>query len=92
MLHFFGQWNKANIYIIRENQILLSNPRLAKSHFKTPGIFDGTAGVKREQHLIEPGLYTIGKPTKESPIFVNANYTLHFAIILLVLKKLELMG
>ncbi|MCE8423843.1 MAG: carbon monoxide dehydrogenase [Candidatus Methanoperedens sp.] len=35
-------------------------------------------GVKRERHLIEPGLYTMGKPTKESPVFVSANYTLSF--------------
>ncbi|MCZ7385640.1 MAG: mercury methylation corrinoid protein HgcA [Candidatus Methanoperedens sp.] len=35
-------------------------------------------GVKREQHLIEPGLYTMGKPTKESPVFASANYTLSF--------------
>ncbi len=35
-------------------------------------------GVKRNQHLIEPGLYTMGKPTKESPVFVSANYTLSF--------------
>ncbi len=35
-------------------------------------------GVKRELHLIEPGLYALGKPTKESPVFVSANYTLSF--------------
>ncbi len=35
-------------------------------------------GVKREQHIIEPRLYTMGKPTKESPVFVSANYTLSF--------------
>lgn len=35
-------------------------------------------GVKREQHIIEPGLYTMGKPTKDSPVFVSANYTLSF--------------
>ncbi|MFZ3058642.1 MAG: mercury methylation corrinoid protein HgcA [Candidatus Methanoperedens sp.] len=35
-------------------------------------------GVKREQHLIELGLYAMGKPTKESPVFVSANYTLSF--------------
>jgi len=35
-------------------------------------------GVNREQHLIEPGLYTMGKPGKESPVFVSANYTLSF--------------
>lgn len=35
-------------------------------------------GVKREKHLIEPGLYALGKPAKESPVFVSANYTLSF--------------
>ncbi len=35
-------------------------------------------GVKREQHLIEPGLYALGKPAKESPVFASANYTLSF--------------
>jgi len=35
-------------------------------------------GVKRNEHLIEPGLYTLGKTTKDSPIFVSANYTLSF--------------
>ncbi len=35
-------------------------------------------GVRREQHLIEHGLYVLGKPTKESPVFVSANYTLSF--------------
>jgi hypothetical protein len=35
-------------------------------------------GVKREQHIIEPGLYSMGKPTKESPVFVSSNYTLSF--------------
>jgi hypothetical protein len=35
-------------------------------------------GVKRSQHLIEPGLYSLGNPTKDSPVFVSANYTLSF--------------
>ncbi len=35
-------------------------------------------GVKRNQHVIEPGLYALGKPTKDSPVFVSANYTLSF--------------
>ncbi len=38
-------------------------------------------GVKRNQHLIEPGLYSLGKPTKDSPVFVSANYTLSFDAI-----------
>lgn len=35
-------------------------------------------GVKRSEHLVEPGLYALGKPTKDSPVFVSANYTLSF--------------
>ena len=35
-------------------------------------------GIKREQHLIEPGLYALGNPTADSPVFVTANYTLSF--------------
>ncbi|MFA4958193.1 MAG: mercury methylation corrinoid protein HgcA [Candidatus Methanoperedens sp.] len=35
-------------------------------------------GVKREQHLIESGIYAMGNPTKDSPVFVSANYTLSF--------------
>jgi hypothetical protein len=43
-------------------------------------------GVKREQHLIEPGLYAMGKPTKDSPVFVSANYTLSFDALRSALK------
>jgi len=35
-------------------------------------------GVKRDQHRLEPGLYALGKPTPDSPVFVTANYTLSF--------------
>lgn len=35
-------------------------------------------GYKRSQHCVEPGLYGIGNPTPESPVFVTANYTLSF--------------
>lgn len=35
-------------------------------------------GIKRSEHLVEPGLYALGKPTKDSPVFVSANYTLSF--------------
>ena len=34
--------------------------------------------VNRMGHLVEPGLYAIGNPTKDSPVFVTANYTLSF--------------
>jgi len=35
-------------------------------------------GVNRSQHRICPGLYRIGDPAADSPVFVTANYTLSF--------------
>lgn len=46
-------------------------------------------GVKRERHLVEPGLYTIGNPKKGSPVFVSANYTLSFDALRSSLKGID---
>jgi hypothetical protein len=35
-------------------------------------------GVNRAGHLVEPGLYILGDPNPQSPVFVTANYTLSF--------------
>jgi hypothetical protein len=35
-------------------------------------------GVKRNHHVVEPGLYALGNPRMDSPVFVTANYTLSF--------------
>lgn len=35
-------------------------------------------GIKRNEHSIAPGLYALGKPAKDSPVFASANYTLSF--------------
>jgi len=35
-------------------------------------------GVHRMGHRVEPGLYRIGNPTADSPVFASANYTLSF--------------
>jgi hypothetical protein len=35
-------------------------------------------GVDRSGHRVEPGLYALGHPTADSPVFVTANYTLSF--------------
>jgi hypothetical protein len=35
-------------------------------------------GVNRSGHRVEPGLYALGNPTPDSPVFVSANYTLSF--------------
>jgi hypothetical protein len=35
-------------------------------------------GFNRSGHRVEPGLYGLGNPTPDSPVFVTANYTLSF--------------
>ena len=35
-------------------------------------------GVDRMGHIVQPGLYRLGNPTPESPVFASANYTLSF--------------
>jgi CO dehydrogenase/acetyl-CoA synthase delta subunit len=35
-------------------------------------------GVKRLQHRVMPGLYALGNPAADAPVFVTANYTLSF--------------
>ncbi len=35
-------------------------------------------GVNRMGHRVQPGLYRLGTPTPDSPVFVSANYTLSF--------------
>lgn len=35
-------------------------------------------GYRRGEHRVRPGLYALGNPTPESPVFVTANYTLSF--------------
>jgi hypothetical protein len=35
-------------------------------------------GWKRERHRVQPGLYRLGNPAPESPVFASANYTLSF--------------
>ena len=35
-------------------------------------------GANRMGHIIKPGIYRLGNPTPDSPVFVSANYTLSF--------------
>ena len=35
-------------------------------------------GLRRMRYMVEPGLYAVGVPTVESPVFVSANYKLSF--------------
>ena len=46
-------------------------------------------GYRRADHRVEPGLYSVGKPTPESPVFVTANYTLSFDALRSNLKGVD---
>jgi hypothetical protein len=56
--------------IPRTDSVIRSSDHL--DHFKA------RFGVNRMGHRVEPGLYQIGNPTAESPVFASANYTLSF--------------
>jgi hypothetical protein len=43
----------------------------------------------RMWHRVEPGLYSLGTPTPESPVFVTANYTLSFDALRSTLKGID---
>lgn len=51
--------------------------------------FLARTGVKRGEHRLEPGLYALGKPTPDSPVFVTANYTLSFDALRSSLEGIE---
>lgn len=51
--------------------------------------FKARFGYKRMDHLVAPGLYSLGSPTKGSPVLVTANYTLSFDALRSSLKGLD---
>ncbi len=40
--------------------------------------FIARIGIRRDKHLVTPGLYRLGAPKADSMVFVTANYTLSF--------------
>ncbi len=46
-------------------------------------------GVNRMGHIVKPGLYRLGNPTPDSPVFVSANYTLSFDAVRSALKGID---
>ena len=46
-------------------------------------------GYRRSRHRVEPGLYALGHPTSESPVFVTANYALSFDALRVALKGVD---
>ncbi len=51
--------------------------------------FLARVGVKRGEHRVEPGLYALGTPTPDSPVFVTANYTLSFDALRSSLERID---
>ena len=46
-------------------------------------------GIRRGEHRVPPGLYRLGSPNDESPVFVTANYTLSFDALRSSLKGID---
>lgn len=51
--------------------------------------FLARVGYQRGKHRVEPGLYSMGDPKPESPVFVTANYTLSFDSLRSNLKNID---
>ncbi len=51
--------------------------------------FLARVGVKRSGHRVEPGLYALGSPNPDSPVFVSANYTLSFDALRSALEGID---
>lgn len=46
-------------------------------------------GMNRMGHRVEPGLYRLGNPAPESPVFASANYTLSFDAVRSALNGID---
>ncbi|UCF64388.1 MAG: carbon monoxide dehydrogenase [bacterium] len=46
-------------------------------------------GIRRNKHRVEPGVYALGKPDGDSPVFVTANYSLSFDALRAALKGIS---
>ena len=46
-------------------------------------------GVNRAGHRVDPGLYSLGRPDRQSPVFVTANYTLSFDCLRAALRGID---
>jgi hypothetical protein len=51
--------------------------------------FLARAGVKRAHHRVTPGLYALGNPSPDAPVFVTANYTLSFDALRAALSGID---
>jgi hypothetical protein len=53
------------------------------------GMIRSRLGAYRMSYAVSPGLYGVGNPTKESDVFVSANYKLSFDVLRRALKGLD---
>lgn len=53
------------------------------------GLIKSRTGAFRMNYAVSPGLYAVGEPTKESDVFVTANYKLTFDILRQELKGMH---
>jgi hypothetical protein len=51
--------------------------------------FKARLGISRNDHTVQPGLYRLGSPTADSPVFVTANYSLSFDALRTVLNGMD---
>jgi hypothetical protein len=49
----------------------------------------GHLGINRGKHRIDPGLYALGSPDPDSPVFVTANYSPSFRALRTALKGID---
>jgi hypothetical protein len=73
----------ANSFIRMENRSIdmesLAIPTTSTLTFSDRWVhFLARVGINRVLHRVQPGLYSLGNPTPDSPVFVTANYKLSF--------------
>ncbi len=76
-----------------------SKPDLAQSHVHPTTStltvanrwdhFLARPGIERGGRRVEPGLYALGNPTPESPVFITANYALSLDALRWALAEIE---
>ncbi len=82
-----------------------STPKPAAQHQKTPSKIQPTTwttgnaelkihilarlGINRLSYRVTPGLYSLGHPNPDSPVFVTSNYTLSFDALRSSLKNID---
>jgi len=53
------------------------------------GSFSARLGIGRMRYRVKPGLYAVGNPTGDSPVFVSANYKMSFDRLRSSLKGID---